>query len=55
MNADIAGTRRAFYENMSAMELISSVTADPAFGRIALLSSFGADSATLLHMVAEVA
>lgn len=55
MRTEIAGERRAFYEKCSAVELLATVTSDPDFGRIALLSSFGADSAALLHMISEVA
>lgn len=37
-----------------AQELVRRVFTDPAFGQVALVSSFGADSVVLLHMLAEV-
>ena len=55
MNTDLVEERRAYYEQCSAKELLASVAADPEFGRIAILSSFGADSATLLHMISDIA
>lgn len=33
---------------------LTDALTDPAFGRVAVVSSFGADSATLLHMVAGI-
>lgn len=42
-------------EHLDARSLLERVTGDEAFGRIALVSSFGADSAVLLHLAAQVA
>ena len=55
MDAELVEERRSFYEQCSATELLERVAADPGFGRIAILSSFGADSATLLHMISTIA
>lgn len=37
-----------------AMEALHDVLHDPAFGKVALVSSFGADSAVLLHLAAQI-
>lgn len=42
-------------EDLDARSLLERVTSDDAFGRVALVSSFGADSAVLLHLAAQVA
>lgn len=54
MQPETVEERRSFYEQCSATELLESIAADPGFGRIAILSSFGADSATLLHMISRI-
>lgn len=43
------------YAALPAARLLAGALADPALGRVALVSSFGADSAVLLHMIAQVA
>jgi phosphoadenosine phosphosulfate reductase len=53
---DDAGEQRAFLENYAGQEgaeLVASVINDYK-GRIALVSSFGAESSVLLHMVAAI-
>lgn len=42
------------YDGIQAQELIRQLIEDSFKGRIALVSSFGADAAVLLHMVAQV-
>ena len=37
-----------------AADALADVLTSPAFGRVALVSSFGADSAVLLHMAAAI-
>lgn len=37
-----------------ALDALSDTLTDPAFGAVALVSSFGADSAVLLHLAAQV-
>ena len=37
-----------------AADALAEVLTSPAFGRVALVSSFGADSAVLLHMAAQI-
>lgn len=37
-----------------AKDALADVLTSPAFGRVALVSSFGADSAALLHMAAQI-
>ena len=48
-----AGLLNAEFEGRSADALAQALT-DPAFGATALVSSFGADSAVLLHMAAAI-
>lgn len=43
----------ASYGDRSADALADALT-DPAFGDVAVVSSFGADSAVLLHMISEI-
>lgn len=50
----LAGLRDA-YSRLQAPELIRAMIDDEFAGRIALVSSFGADAAVLLHMVSTVA
>ncbi len=42
------------FDGSSTLELLESVIADPQFGDVAAVSSFGAESAVLLHLIAEV-
>jgi len=53
------GTRvaalNARYRHHSAAAVLAHALADPAAGRLALVSSFGAESVVLLHMVAVTA
>ena len=42
----------ARYRHHSATSVVERALTDPAVGRIALVSSFGAESVALLHMVA---
>ncbi len=42
------------YEGLPAQEIVRKAITEAFVGEIALVSSFGADSAVLLHMVAEV-
>ncbi|QMW22819.1 phosphoadenylyl-sulfate reductase [Sandaracinobacteroides saxicola] len=44
----------AHYGALTAKELLALVLRSGAFGRVALVSSFGAESAVLLHMVAAI-
>ncbi len=48
-----AGRLSASYAGRS-QEALADVLTDPAFGNVALVSSFGADSAVLLHMAAQI-
>lgn len=41
-------------EGLATEALIGFVLTDPRFGRVAVVSSFGAESAVLLHLVAQV-
>ena len=52
-DAGLAGLERR-YAAASAEGLLRGVLVDRAVGRVALVSSFGADSAVLLHMVAGI-
>jgi len=45
------GALNARFRHHSATAVLAHALADPAFGRIALVSSFGAESAVLLHML----
>lgn len=42
------------YADKSAEDVLRAAIQDPALGRIALVSSFGAESAVLLHMAAQI-
>jgi phosphoadenosine phosphosulfate reductase len=42
------------YEALSALEIIEDVAFSEDFGRLAVVSSFGAESAVLLHLTARV-
>ena len=42
------------YNELGGVELLDAVIGNPDFGRIAIVSSFGADSAVLLSLVAEI-
>lgn len=45
----------ARYADLPTAEMLERALADPALGRVALVSSFGAESVVLLHLVASVA
>lgn len=49
-----AGHLNAHFDASGALALRSVLT-DPMFGQVAVVSSFGAESAVLLHQVAEIA
>lgn len=49
-----AGRLASRHANAEAMEILRAAIADEFPGRIALVSSFGAESAVLLHLVAAV-
>ncbi len=51
--ADAPGLCQRF-EGASAEAVLEAVLTDPRFGRVALVSSFGAESAVLLHLVARI-
>ena len=40
---------------LSAARMLEGALSDPALGKVALVSSFGADSVVLLHMVSQIA
>ncbi|MFX6819257.1 phosphoadenosine phosphosulfate reductase family protein, partial [Acinetobacter baumannii] len=42
------------YAGSSTQDLLAGVVRDDFIGRIAVVSSFGAESAVLLHLIAEV-
>jgi len=42
------------FAGVSAQEMLANLLADELAGRVAAVSSFGAESAVLLHMVAEI-
>ncbi len=42
------------YRGQGTTEMLAAVGADPDIGRLALVSSFGADSVVLLHLIATV-
>ena len=42
------------FNNLSGSELLAALIGSPDFGRIAVVSSFGVDSAVLLSLVAEI-
>lgn len=50
--ADALNARHA---GLSAQGMLAQALADPALGKVALVSSFGADSVVLLHMVSQIA
>ena len=50
--AERAGHLNARYRHHSATSVVERALTDPTVGRIALVSSFGAESVALLHMVA---
>lgn len=52
---DDAARLNALYDGKTAQELLSAVLNDGVAGRVAMVSSFGAESAVLLHLVAQVA
>ena len=43
------------YRHHAATEVLRRAVSDPDLGRVALVSSFGAESVVLLHMVSRVA
>ncbi len=45
---------RRRHDGLDGAELIAALTADPEVGPLALVSSFGAESAVLLHLVSRV-
>ncbi|MCC5969912.1 MAG: phosphoadenylyl-sulfate reductase [Pararhodobacter sp.] len=45
----------ARYGELSAGRMLGGALSDPALGKVALVSSFGADSVVLLHMVSQIA
>ncbi|PQO24504.1 phosphoadenylyl-sulfate reductase [Rhodobacteraceae bacterium WD3A24] len=45
----------AVYQGLSAEAVLAGALEDPGVGRLALVSSFGAESVVLLHMVSRVA
>ncbi|GAA4126562.1 phosphoadenylyl-sulfate reductase [Aminobacter aganoensis] len=49
-----AASLDALYGNLSPLEIIERTAGDRFAGEIAAVSSFGADSAVLLHLIAEV-
>jgi phosphoadenosine phosphosulfate reductase len=51
---DQATSLEALYSHLSAQEIIARAAGELFPGAIAAVSSFGADSAVLLHMIAEV-
>jgi phosphoadenosine phosphosulfate reductase len=51
---DQASSLEALYGHLSAKEIIACAAQDLFPGGIAAVSSFGADSAVLLHMIAEI-
>lgn len=51
---DLAAELNAEIAPKKACALMERVFTDPQFGKIALVSSFGADSVVLLHMLSEV-
>ena len=53
--ADRVDALNARHGGKGGADAIRAALADPAAGRVALVSSFGAESVALLHMVAEVA
>jgi phosphoadenosine phosphosulfate reductase len=53
-DTDSAARLDARFAGMDAHELMRIVIEDVFRGRVALVSSFGADSAVLLHMVAQI-
>lgn len=54
LDTDNAARLAAKFAGMDTHELIRIVIEDVFPGRVALVSSFGADSAVLLHMVAQI-
>ena len=52
---DLAGKLSERYGALPTRELLSATLNDPLLGRVALVSSFGAESVVLLHLVASVA
>ncbi len=42
------------YETLSAAEMLEQALADPSLAPVALVSSFGAESVVLLHMLAQI-
>jgi phosphoadenosine phosphosulfate reductase len=49
-----AATLEAFYAHLKPQEIIARAARDHFPGGIAVVSSFGADSAVLLHMISEI-
>ncbi len=49
-----AGRLNARFEGVAAQDMLAELLADELKGRVAIVSSFGAESAVLLHMVAAV-
>ena len=52
---DRAATLNARYRNHAAVQVLRHALADPDLGKVALVSSFGAESVVLLHMLSVVA
>ena len=49
-----AATLNARYEGVDTADLLADLLATPPFERIAAVSSFGAESAVLLHLIASI-
>lgn len=52
--ADDAARLNARYEGVDTAQMLSELLTDPPFERLAAVSSFGAESAVLLHMIAGI-
>ena len=50
-----AATLNARYRNHAAVQVLRHALSDPDLGRVALVSSFGAESVVLLHMISVMA
>lgn len=52
---ELAERRTLLHHKSSAQALLKHALNDPQIGKVALVSSFGAESVVLLHMVSEIA
>ncbi len=52
-SAHVAALNKRF-KNTDTVDMLREIMADPGFGKLALVSSFGADSVVLLDMVANI-